>query len=145
MKSLLLNALAAAVMLALFMIGHAFGRKKTLWIFLCLGALTSCTKQGPEYRGPAVTVTQKATVRLYSTNMAYTSAIATADVNGAYYGRIMYSGSVPDCAAGVYGRMELVPGTYKVDIQTEGNPYASRQLTIVVTDDFKKCQFFNVK
>jgi len=145
MKSLLLNLTAAGIMLALFIITHVFlpAKKKGLHLVLALALLASCSKSTIENRAPEPA--SKATVRLFSTNAVVATKVITAKVNGVEYGRIAYSAGAPACGASGFGSVQIVPGTYTVDVIDATNPYATRQITIVVPKDFTTCVFFNVK
>lgn len=143
MKDLILNVLSCLFMIGLFILAIRRSRKKTTVIALLIVAgLSSCSKDdGSE---PYI-VESKATVRLYSTNMVVATKAITAEIDGANYGRIAYSAGAPKCADAGFGSIQLVAGTYIVDVIDASSSYATRQVTIVVAKEYTTCQTFNVK
>jgi hypothetical protein len=143
MERLTLNILACLCMIGLFILAQFKGRKRLPIIaLLIMTGLSSCSKDNDSE--PYI-VESKATVRLYSTNMVVATKAITAEIDGRNYGRISYSAGAPACGQGNFGKIELVAGTYIVDVIDASNSYATRQVTIVVAKEYTTCQTFNLK
>lgn len=146
MKFLLLNLLAAAIMLAMFILVRRLpsstrNKMKSLFILFALVAIVSCKKSVDAPAEPPA----KASVKFYSTNMVTATKVITVKVSGQDYGRVNYSANMPACGASGFASMSLAPGNYKADYLDPANPNANKQVSFTVAAGTSTCQFFDLK
>lgn len=117
---------------------------KSLIFAFCVFALVSCSKNSDPAPVTPPTVS-KPTVKFYSSTAAVAVKNISIRVNGADYGRLMYSATMPSCSAGAFASIVLAPGIYKADYIDPNSTMASRQVSFTVPASVTGCIFFDLK